>query len=142
MAKNISSVNIKASQQKVWETLTRPELVKLWQYGSDVITDWKPGSSIKFNSEWEGKTYEQWGEILETEPYQLIRYSLFAPQPGIEDKPENYYIMSYILSVEEGETKLDIIQEDNRPNAVQEPPQGEENSVMMALKKIAEDNQA
>ncbi len=140
MVQNISSVKIKASQQKVWETLTRPELVKLWQYGSDVITDWKPGSSIKFKSEWEGKIYEQWGEILEVKPYQLIRYSLFAPRPGIEDKPENYFVMSYILSAEDGETKLDIIQEDNRPNAVQEPPQGEENPVMMALKKIAEDD--
>ena len=140
MIQNISSVNIKASQQKVWETLTRPELVKLWQYGSDVITDWKPGSSIKINSEWEGKIYEQWGEILEVKPYQIIKYSLFAPRPGMEDKPENYFVMSYILSAEEGETKLDIIQEDNRPNAVQEPPQGEENPVMMALKKIAEDD--
>jgi hypothetical protein len=31
-------------------------------------------------------------------------------------------------------TKLEIMQEDNRPNAVQEQPQGDENPVLQALK--------
>ncbi len=48
MAINISTIIINASAQKVWETLTKPELVKLWQYGSDLLTDWKEGSEIKF----------------------------------------------------------------------------------------------
>jgi hypothetical protein len=63
---------------------------------------------------------------------------LFAPRPGLEDKPENYFIMKYILTEEDGQTKLEIIQEDNRPNAVQEEPQGEKNPVLQSLKKIAE----
>jgi hypothetical protein len=64
--------------------------------------------------------------------------SLFAPRPGLEDSPENYFIMSYILTTENEQTKLEIIQEDNRPNAVQEAPQGEENPVLQSLKKVAE----
>ncbi len=68
----------------------------------------------------------------------MIKYSLFAPRPGLEDQPENYFIMSYILTPESGKTKLQIIQEDNRPNAVQEEPQGEENPVLTSLKMIAE----
>src|SRR5216683_1166293 len=52
MAKNISTVVIKAPVQKVWDALTMPEFVKQWQYGSDLITDWKPGSDIRFRTEW------------------------------------------------------------------------------------------
>jgi len=138
MAVNISTVTINAPAQKVWEVLTQPELVKMWQYVSDLLTDWKEGSKIKFTTEWEGNIFEQWGKVLEIKPNELIKYSLFAPRPGLEDKPENYFIMSYILSSEKGKTKLEIIQEDNRPNAIQEKPEGEENPVLKSLKMIAE----
>lgn len=138
MAINISTVTINAPVQKVWETLTQPELVKLWQYGSDLLTAWQVGSEIKFTTKWDDKIFEQWGKVLEIKPNELIKYSLFAPRPGLEDRPENYFVMSYILSPENGKTKLEIVQEDNRPNAVQEEPQGEENPVLKSLKMIAE----
>jgi uncharacterized protein YndB with AHSA1/START domain len=138
MAANISTIKINATKQKVWDTLTKPELVKLWQYGSDLLTSWEIGTPIKFRTEWEDKVFEQWGQVLEIRPNELIKYSLFAPRPDLEDKPENYFIMSYVLTDDNGQTKLEIIQEDNRPNAVQEEPQGEENPVLKSLKDIAE----
>ncbi len=46
--------------------------------------------------------------------------------------------MSYILTEENRQTILEIIQEDNRPNAVQEEPQGEDNPVLKSLKELAE----
>ena len=46
--------------------------------------------------------------------------------------------MSYVLTEESGQTKLEIIQEDNRPNAVQDEPQGEETPILQGLKQIAE----
>ncbi len=138
MAKNISTIMINAPIQKVWDTVTKPELVKLWQYGSDLLTTWEIGSDIKFRTAWEDKVFEQWGKVLAVKPYELVKYSLFAPRPGLEDKPENYFIMSYVLASQNGQTKLEIIQEDNRPNAVQEEPQGEENPILQSLKKIAE----
>ncbi|PZF72899.1 SRPBCC family protein [Taibaiella soli] len=138
MARNISRITINAPADKVWNTLTQPELVKQWQYGSDVITDWNAGSEIRFRTEWEGNVYEQWGKILEVRNHELIKYSLFAPRPDLEDKPENYFVMHYVLTPENNQTKLEIIQEDNRPNAVQEADQGEENPILQTLKTIAE----
>ena len=140
MATNISTIIIKAPVQKIWETLTKPELVKQWQYGSELITDWKVGNDIKFRSEWEGKIFEQWGKVLEWRPNVLIKYNLFAPRPDLEDKPENYFVMSYVLTDEKTHTKLEIIQEDNRPGSVQAEPQGEENPILQSLKNIAESN--
>ncbi len=138
MATNISTITINASIDKVWETLTKPELVKLWQYGSELMTNWEEGSDIRFRTVWEGKLFEQWGTILEVRPKELLKYSLFAPLPDLEDKPENYFIMSYKLTAVNGQTKLEIIQEDNRSGATQEEPQGEENPILQSLKKVAE----
>ena len=138
MATNISTIHIKASPEKVWETLTKPELVKLWQYGSDLTTDGKVGDDIRFTTAWEDKIFEQWGKLLEIKPNELLRYSLFAPRPDLEDKAENYFEMNYVLTAENDGTKLVILQIDNRPGAKQEEPQGEENPVLQLLKQTAE----
>lgn len=138
MATNISTVTVNAPIEKVWDALVKPELVKKWQYGSDLITDWKAGSDIRFRAEWQGKVFEQWGKVLEVLPQKLVKYSLFAPRPDLEDVPGNYFVMSYALSEEDGHTKLEITQEDNRPGAAQEDPQGEENPVLAALKSLVE----
>jgi uncharacterized protein YndB with AHSA1/START domain len=138
MATNISKVTINASLQEVWDTVTKPELVKLWQFGSDLMTTWEVGTGIRFRTAWGDQVFEQWGQILEVKPTQLLKYTLFAPRPGLEDKPENYFIMSYILTSENGKTRLEIIQEDNRPNAVQEEQQGAENPILNSLKELAE----
>lgn len=138
MATNISTIKLNAPPGKVWDALTKPEKVKLWQFGSDLITTWEVGSKIEFVTEWEGKIFKQWGKVLEVKQNKLIKYSLFAPRPDVEDKPENYFIMNYVLTAENGQTKLEFIREDNRPNAVQEEPQGEENPVLQSLKNIVE----
>lgn len=138
MVTNISTIQIKSTVQRVWDCITRADLVKRWQYGSDLITSWETGSDIKFSTAWGDKVFEQWGKILEVIPCKLIRYSLFVPGQGFEDKPENYFIMHYVLTDENGHTLLEIIQEDPRHNAVQEAPQGEENPVLKSLKELSE----
>ncbi|CAN5622575.1 hypothetical protein BH11BAC3_BH11BAC3_18630 [soil metagenome] len=136
MATNISIISFDASKEKVWAALTKPEFVKLWQYGSQLITNWEVGSDIKFRTEWEGKVFEQWGKVLAFDPTDKLAYTLFAPRPDLEDKPENYFTMSYILTAENDQTKLEIIQQDDRAGAKQEEPQGEENPVLQTLKKV------
>ena len=91
MVKNISSIIINAPIQKVWDTVTQPALVKQWQFGSDLITDWKIGSEIRFRSEWNNQIFEQWGIVKDIRLHEYIQYSLFAPGSGREDIPENYF---------------------------------------------------
>lgn len=138
MAINLSRIIIHASREKVWDVITNPAKVKLWQYGSVLLTTWEIGTGIRFTTEWEGKVFEQWGKVIAFQPNEMVKYSLFAPRPGLEDKPENYFVMSYVLTRLGEKIQLDIVQEDNRPNAVQEEPQGEENPVMKSLKQLAE----
>ncbi|MBZ4043789.1 SRPBCC domain-containing protein [Flavobacterium hibisci] len=140
MIRSKSTILIDTEKEKVWNALTKPELVKQWQYGSDLITDWKVGSEIRFRNVWENNIFEQWGKIIEVVPNKLIKYSLFFPRPNLEDKKENYFIMSYIISDFEHKIKLEIIKEDNRPDAVVEKESPEENPILQKLKEIAETN--
>ena len=69
---------------------------------------------------------------------RISKYSLFAPRPGLEDKPENYFIMTYSLTNKNGETVLKIIKEDSRENVIEEEAESEENPVLKSLKEVAE----
>ena len=137
MAIHTTAIIINAPASKVFEALTQPELVKQWQFGKTVESDWQSGHAIKFIAESEGKVLEQWGTILEIRSNEMLKYNLFTPAPGIEDKKENYNITSYILKNENGQTHIELIQEDNRPfgfvPATLKP-------ILVALKKVVEGN--
>ena len=75
-----STVVIRAPAKKVWPALTRPDLVKQWQYGSDLLTTWEVGTPVVFRNEWNGNVFEQWGTVLEFAPVSRVKYSLFVPR--------------------------------------------------------------
>ena len=56
---NISTILLNAPTEKVWQALTKPELVKARLFNSDMITTWEVGSSIEFKTTWEGGVFEQ-----------------------------------------------------------------------------------
>jgi uncharacterized protein YndB with AHSA1/START domain len=136
MQEHTANIIINASPEKVFDALTKPELIKRWQFGRDLLTDWKKGSTIKFRFEWEGKLLEQWGRVLDVRQNELIRYNLFTPKEGLEDKPENYSTTTYLLRPGKGETYVEIIQEDPTPLAIQV---NSIQPVLVALKKVAEE---
>ena len=53
------------------------------------------------------------GKVLEVVPYELIRYSILAPASGLEDKPDNYAIMTYTLEDHGDATTVTIGLEDH-----------------------------
>ncbi|HVU23483.1 MAG TPA: SRPBCC family protein [Opitutus sp.] len=136
-----STISVNAPKARVWAALTRPELVKQWQYGTDLTTTWEPGSRISFRSEWQGQVFEQWGSVIEFLPPERLSYSLFFPRPDLKDSPENYFRMTYRLEEQEdGAVLVTIIQEDPRPVAPDAAPEDPDaaNSVLQALKTVAE----
>jgi len=133
------SINIHATVSNVWEALTNPEIIKQYLFGTNTITDWKVGSPIKFKGEWEGKSYEDKGTILAFQKNKLIKYDYWSSMSGIEDKPENYLIVSYLLSVDDDNVNLTVLQE-NIPDE-KSKAHSEENwdKVLNALKKVVEE---
>lgn len=120
--------------------MTEPGYVKQWQYGSALNTDWRVGSPIRFSSEWEGQHYEQWGTVLAVEEPRRLVYSLFAPRPGLEDRPENYFTMSYELTEDGSGTLLAVVQDDPRATevGVAETSPQDDNPILVALRELAE----
>ena len=111
-----STVKIHAPASKVWLALTMPDLVKQWQYGSDLRTTWEPGTPIIFRNEWNGQVFEQKGTVLEFKPVSRVKYSLFFPRPDLQDIPENHFFMTYELTESAGLTSVLFRQEDPRPS--------------------------
>lgn len=52
-----------------------------------------------------------------------MTYNLLPLIPSLDDKPENYFEMTYKLTEKVSSTELEIIQEDNRSGAKQEAEQ-------------------
>src|SRR4051812_26498833 len=102
---------INAPAEKVWQALTDPSMVKQWLFGTDMTADWKVGGQIRYKGVWEGKEYEDKGEILEFEPGKKFVSTYWSGMSGLPDTPENYQKVSYELVSEEDKTKLIITQE-------------------------------
>jgi hypothetical protein len=79
--------------------------------------------------------------VLDVEFPSCLSYSLFAPRLDLEDKPENYFTMTYTLVDDAGATTLTVIQEGPRPGARDEDEdedEDEENPVLATLEALAE----
>jgi uncharacterized protein YndB with AHSA1/START domain len=105
------STTIHAPVSKVWEALTTPEMIKKYFFGTNTITNWQVGSPIFFTGIWEGKSYKDKGTILAFEREKLLRYNYWSSMSGIEDKPENYVIITYRVEGDGENTKLTVTQE-------------------------------
>lgn len=91
------SIDVNAGAAKVWNAITNPEIIKEYLFGTETITDWKVGSPIVFQGEYNGIKYRDHGVILEYVFHKLISYSYWSGFSGLEDKAENYGIVVYSL---------------------------------------------
>ncbi|MDX6239970.1 MAG: hypothetical protein QOG10_4785, partial [Kribbellaceae bacterium] len=74
-----AETDISASPAQVWSALTDPEQIKKFMFGTDVQTDWQQGSPIVWKGVYEGKEYEDKGEILEIEQERRLKVTHFSP---------------------------------------------------------------
>ena len=133
-----TTINVNAPAAKVWKALTDPEIVKQYFFGTNVKSDWKKGSRITWSGEWEGKTYEDHGTILEINPGQHVKYSYWNSMSGTEDKPENYQNVTYDLNENNGVTTLTIIQDNVKSEQAKEHSEQNWQWIFGKLKKLIE----
>ena len=111
----VAEVQIDATPARVWSALTDPAEIEQYMFGSKVVTDWEPGSRIVWKGEYEGKSYEDHGEILEVEPEKRLVMTHYSPLGGKTDTPENYHTLAYELEeVDERTTRLQLSQDNNK----------------------------
>lgn len=106
----VAEIDIDAPAARVWDVLTSPEQLKQLWFGADVKTDWQVGSPITWSGQYEGKSYEDKGEVLAVEPEHLLKLTHYSPLTGQPDVPENYHTLTYTLT---GNTHLKLEQDNN-----------------------------
>ena len=133
-----ASTSISAPASAVWDALTNPKLIRQYFFGTDAISDWKEGSPLQFKGEWNGKRYVDKGVILRSEPPKLFQYSYLSSFSGLPDLPENYANITYEISEDNGETTLNIKQENVANEDVRKHSEENWAQVLKNLKSLLE----
>jgi uncharacterized protein YndB with AHSA1/START domain len=127
-----------APASKVWEAITNPALIKKYLFDTDVVSDWKVGSPIVYRGEWQGKPFEDKGQILEIEPEKRLVSTHWSPMSGVPDLPENYHKVSYLLAEKDGKTEVTILQDNNASEEEKTHSEANWKAVLEGLKKVVE----
>lgn len=129
---------IKATSAQVWHTLITPALIQKYLYGTDTVSDWEEGSSILFKGEYEGVPYTDKGTILSLQPNKVLKYSYLSSFANLEDRPENYAVLTFDIQETSVGTLLKLTQENILSKASAEHAENSWGMVLHELKQVAE----
>ena len=141
MSKNLvanATISIAADTSRVWNALVTPKAIKQYMFGADVESDWEIGSRITWSGEFNGRKYEDKGEILQFEPARILSYSHFSPTSGRSDHPDNYHTVTIRLSGNGGTTNVSLSQDKNPDQKSQAASEKNWNAILEGLKKYVE----
>jgi len=103
--------DITAAPERVWAALTRPEEISAWMPGSHVETTWEVGAPVTWTGEYDGRSYQDKGEILVVEEPRVLSMTHYSPLMGNDDLPENYHTLVYTLTPTDSGTRLELSQD-------------------------------
>jgi len=92
------SIGIETDAEKVWRVLTHPAYIKQYLFGTNTQTDWKVGSEIRFEGNFNGIEYKDKGIVQENIPHTKLSYLYWSGFSGLDDIPENYSLVTYFLT--------------------------------------------
>lgn len=133
-----ASISIAATPKKVWAAITDPKIIKQWFFGTNAKSDWQVGSPVTFTGEYEGKKYSDKGTVLKSIPGKLLQYDFWSSMSGIEDKPENYVIVTYEIIEGKIETTLTVTEQNIPGEKMKEHSEETWNKVFHNMKDVLE----
>lgn len=144
-----SVIAIGAPPASVWDALVNPEQTKKYMFGCETVSDWKPGSDLLWQMDYEGKDFVAVkGKIVEIVPDKRLTYTTIDPNnAAIADVPENYLDVTYELAEDNGQTILTVTQgdysrvADGRRRYEEAYNNGEGwNPILLEIKKLVENS--
>ena len=109
-----NTIRIDAPQSEVWDALINPEKTKIYMFGCVAQSSWQVGDALLWNGNYEGNemTFVK-GFIISIDPGKRLEYSTFDPNSTLEDIPENYLNVVYVLeSIDTHTTQFTVTQGD------------------------------
>ncbi len=136
-----AEVDVSAPRREVWTVLTssgsHPEIL----LGAEVISDWRLGSRIVWRGEWQGKTFEDHGRVIELddreEPWRIV-LTHFSPLTGQPDVPENYHTLHFELEATPAGTHVTLDQDNNPTVEAAQHSQQNWETMLRGVKEVAE----
>ncbi|MDR2083909.1 MAG: SRPBCC domain-containing protein [Bacteroidales bacterium] len=133
------SIIINTTPDKIWNVLTNPERIKEYLYGTETLTTWEPGKKVTFSGNYNGHKYQDHGTVLENIKNKKLSYSYWSIFSGLEDKPENYSIVTYELKeVADNQTEFTWTQKGYSTEENYKHSLDGMDDFLMLIKKIAE----
>ena len=135
------TIKFNTNKEEVWDLLTNPKMTKQYMFGCEVLSDWTIGGDIF----WKGKTEDGLeiiyvkGKIMDIENGEKVSFTMFDPNMGIKDIPENYAKLTYKVAESELGTTLELTQDfegtENSKKRYEESLSGW-NMIIDAMKKL------
>ena len=96
---------IPAAPDKVWRTLTSREGMKAYMMGADVDADWRVGGRIRMHGEYQGKQFEDHGEVRSFEPERRLAYTHVTAAA-----PDQAHLVTFELKPQGDGTEVTVTQ--------------------------------
>ena len=93
-----AQTDVAAPPERVWAALTDPAQIATYMQGSKVTTTWQVGSPITWDGEYDGRSYQDKGEVLTYDEPRVLSVTHYSPMMGQPDEPENYHTLVYTLT--------------------------------------------
>ncbi len=136
--KATATIQVKAPLARVWAALTEPALVKQYFFGTDLVTDWKPGSPLFFRGEWDGRPYEDRGTVKSYEPMKTFSYDYWSNMSGEPDVLEQRALVRFDLNERGGVVEVTVTQSNIATQARADDSEKNWPVVLEGMKKLAE----
>ena len=128
-----AEVDVDAPPERVWAALTDPREIEQYMFGSTVESDWTVGSPITWSGEYDGKPYEDKGEIVTVEPARMLVITHSSAGSDV-------HTLTYRLAVAGGGTHLTLSQDHNGSEEERVRSQQNWEGVLAQLKKVVEES--
>jgi uncharacterized protein YndB with AHSA1/START domain len=133
-----ASITVAAPAEKVWDALVTPAAIKQYMFGTTVVSDWKVGGPIVWKGEWEGKAYEDRGEIRQFQPGRTLQYTHSSSQAEAAGRPDNAHLVTIQLLPEGNHTRISLTQDNNRTEETRAQSEKNWKTMLSGLKKLVE----